>query len=285
MPKQITRAELVGAFGDPIDENPTGIMQEAAFAAKNLDFRYLSIKVKAGDLAAAMQGLRAMNFRGINCTIPHKVEVLKYLDDIAPDAKLIGAVNTIVNEDGKLIGHNTDGKGFLRSVRDDAGIDVRGKRVVFLGAGGAARAMSVELALAEATHITIVNRDEARGNDLTQLIIQSTSTQAEFTHWQGEYAIPENADVLVNATPVGLYPDVGNMPAVNLLTLRRNLLVCDVIPNPPDTAFLQAARSAGARTLDGLGMLVYQGAAAFKLWTGVDAPVDVMRKALENIFG
>jgi shikimate dehydrogenase len=285
MPKQITRAELVGAFGDPIDENPTGIMQEAGFAARGLDFRYLSIKVKAGELAAALHGLRAMNFRGINCTIPHKVEVLKYLDAVAPDAKLIGAVNTLVNDGGKLTGHNTDGKGFLRSVQDDAGVDVRGKRVVFLGAGGAARAMSVELALADASHITIVNGDEARGQDLAQLLNQSTKTHAEFVPWRGEYAIPENADIVVNATPVGLYPDVGNLPAVNLLTLRRNLLVCDVIPNPPNTAFLQAARSAGARTLDGLGMLVYQGAAAFKLWTGVDAPVDVMRKALENVFG
>ncbi len=285
MPKQITRAELVGAFGDPIDENPTGIMQEAGFAAQGLDFRYLSIKVKAGDLAAALHGLRAMNFRGINCTIPHKVEVLKYLDEVAPDAKLIGAVNTIVNDGGKLIGHNTDGKGFLRSVQDDAGVDVRGKHVVFLGAGGAARAMSVELALADASHITLVNRDAARGQDLTQLLNRSTNTQAEFVQWQGEYAIPKSCDILVNATPVGLYPDVGNLPAVNLLTLRPDLLVCDVIPNPPNTAFLQAAHSAGTRTLDGLGMLVYQGAAAFKLWTGVDAPVDVMRKALENVFG
>ena len=284
MPKQITRAELVGAFGDPIDENPTGIMQEAGFAAKHLDFRYLSIKVKAGELATALQGLRAMNFRGVNCTIPHKVEVLKYLDEIAPDAKLIGAVNTIVNENGKLIGHNTDGKGFLRSVQEDAGIDVRGKRIVFLGAGGAARAMSVELALAAVAHITIVNRDEQRGQDLTHLLIHSANTKAEFVPWQGEYVIPADCDILVNATPIGLYPDVGNLPAVNLLTLRPNLLVCDVIPNPPDTAFLQAARSTGARTLDGLGMLVYQGAAAFKLWTGVDAPVDVMRRSLEEIF-
>ncbi len=282
---KVARAELVGAFGDPIDENPTGIMQEAAFAAAGLNWRYLLLKVAANDLGAAIEGIRAMSFRGINLTIPHKVAVLRHLDAIAPDAATIGAVNTVRREGNRLIGENTDGKGFLRAVREDAGVDPRGKRVVFLGAGGAARAMAVELALAGAAHVTVVNRTPGRGEELVRLLRSETPVQAEFVPWQGEYVIPPNADIVVNATSIGLYPAVDVLPPVSLDSIRPGLLVCDVIPNPPRTAFLEAAAARGARTLDGLGMLVYQGAIGFKLWTGVEPDVAVMRRTLEKVFG
>ena len=143
------RAELVGAFGCPIDENPTGVMEEAAFAAKGLNYRYLTIKVNKGDLEPAVQAVRAFNMRGVNCTIPHKVEVLKYLDELSVAAEIIGAVNTIINNDGKLFGENTDGKGFITALKD-AGVSVAGKNITVLGAGGASRAISVECALAGA---------------------------------------------------------------------------------------------------------------------------------------
>ncbi|MCX6032936.1 MAG: shikimate dehydrogenase [Chloroflexi bacterium] len=282
---KVARAELVGAFGDPIDENPTGIMQEAAFAAAGLNWRYLLLKVAADDLGAAIEGIRAMSFRGINLTIPHKVAVLQHLDAIVPDAATIGAVNTVRREGNRLIGENTDGKGFLRSVREDAGVDPRGKRVVFLGAGGAARAMTVELALAGAAHVTVVNRTPGRGEELVRLLRSKTPVQAEFVPWQGEYAIPPDADMVVNATSIGLYPAVDVLPPVALGSIRPGLLVCDVIPNPPRTAFLKAAAARDARTLDGLGMLVYQGAIGFKLWTGVEPDIAVMRRALEEVFG
>ena len=278
------RSELVGAFGDPIDENPTGIMQEAAFAAAGLNWRYLLLRVTAEDLSAAITGIRAMHFRGINLTIPHKVAVLKYLDEVAPDAALIGAVNTVRRVATRLIGENTDGKGFLRSVREDAGVDPAGKRIVFLGAGGAARAMSVELALAGASHITIVNRTPARGEELVRTLNQKTPAKAEFVHWIGDYPVSPEADILVNATSIGLYPNTGDTPPVMMVTVGPDLLVCDVIPNPPQTAFLTAAAARGARTLDGLGMLVYQGAIGFKLWTGVEPSIPVMRQALEKVF-
>ena len=281
----VARAELVGVFGDPVDENPTGIMQEAAFEAVGLNWRYLALKVTAADLARAVAGLRAMNFRGINLTIPHKIAVLQYLDRIAPDAALIGAVNTVRREGELLIGENTDGKGFLRSVRDDAGMDPAGKRIAFLGAGGAARAMSVELALAGAAHITVVNRTQGRGAELVRLLRERTPVKADLVEWRGEYAVPEDTDILVNATSIGLFPDHAAVPAVVLSSIRPGLLVCDVIPNPPHTAFLAAAAGRGARTLDGLGMLVYQGAIGFKLWTGEEPPIDVMRSALERVFG
>lgn len=282
---QSYKAELVGVFGYPVAENPTGVMQEAAFRARGLNWRYLTIEVRPEDLEAAMVGLRAFNMRGINLTIPHKVAVIQYLDRLSPEAEVMGAVNTVVREDDELIGHNTDGKGFLRSVHEDAGVDPRGKRIVFLGAGGAARAMTVELALAGAAHITVVNRTPSRGHELVRKLREKTPVEAEFVPWQGEYAVPPEADILVNATPIGLFPNVEEMPGVAMASIRPDLLVCDVIPNPPRTAFLHAAEARCARTLDGLGMLVYQGAIAFQMWTGVEAPVAVMRRALEEVFG
>ncbi len=282
---KVSRAELVGVFGDPVDENPTGLMQEAAFRALGLDWRYITMRVEAGDLQAAVAGLRVMNFKGINLTIPHKVAVLQHLDRVAEDAAIMGAVNTVRREGALLIGENTDGKGFLRSIREDAGVDSRGKRVVFIGAGGAARAMSVEMALKGAAHITIVNRTAARGQALAKLLQEHTRTQVDFVLANGDYLVPANTDILVNATSIGLYPNVSEMPPVDMDSIRAGLLVCDVIPNPPRTAFLRAAEKCGARTLDGLGMLVYQGAIAFKMWTGQDAPVAVMRQTLQEVFG
>ncbi len=278
------KAELVGVFGHPIAENPTIVMQEAAFQTLNLNWRYLTIEVYPQDLAAAMQGLRAMNLRGINLTIPHKVEVLKYLDEVAPDAALIGAVNTVRREGDKLIGENTDGKGFLRALQD-VPLDPAGKRVVILGAGGAARAISVELALASAGHLTVVNRSIGRGQELANLLTTKTRTPAQFVEWTSTYAIPSNTDIVVNATSIGLFPDSAAQPDLAYDTIAPNLIVCDVIPNPPYTRFLQEAERRGAKTLDGLGMLVYQGAIGFKMWTGLDAPIDVMYQALKEVFG
>ncbi len=278
------KAELVGVFGYPVAENPTGVMQEAAFQDRGLNWRYLTIEVRPKDLGEAMIGLRAFNMQGVNLTIPHKVAVIQYLDRLSPEAELIGAVNTVVIEGDELVGHNTDGKGFLRSVRDDAGVDPAGKRIVFIGAGGAARAMSVEFALAGAASITIVNRSPSRGQELAKHLSEKTPAEAQSVHWQGEYSVPPEANILVNATSIGLFPNVEESPSVNMTSIRPDLLVCDVIPNPPHTAFLRAAEAASARTLDGLGMLVYQGAIAFQMWTGVEAPIPVMHRALEEVF-
>ncbi len=158
VPAPSYKADLVGVFGYPVVENPTIVMQEAAFQALGLNWRYLTIEVRPEQLADAVAGLRAFNMAGINLTIPHKVAVIPYLDALSPEAALIGAVNTVVRDGDRLVGHNTDGKGFVRSIREDAGLDPAGTRVVFLGAGGAARAMAVEMALAGAAHITVVNR-------------------------------------------------------------------------------------------------------------------------------
>jgi len=279
------KAELVGVFGHPVAENPTIVMIEAAFQEMSLNWRYLTIEVYPQDLADAFKGLRAMNFQGVNLTIPHKVEVLKYLNKVADDARLMGAVNTVRREGDKLIGENTDGKGFLRSLREDAGVDPAGKRIVVLGAGGAARAMTVELALAGAAHITLVNRSMERGQVLVELLNQKTPVTAEFVEWNNTYAIPADTDVVANATSIGLFPNVNDKPDIDYNTITPNMVVCDVIPNPPRTPFLQEAEARGVKTLDGLGMLVYQGAIGFKMWTGLAAPVEVMHRALAEAFG
>jgi len=279
------KAELVGVFGSPVAENPTGVMQEAGFAALGLNWRYLTMEVRREDLAAAVQGMRAMNFAGINCTIPHKVAVLQYLDEVSPDARLMGAVNTVRRDGDRLIGENTDGKGFLRALHDDAEVDPQGKRVVVLGAGGAARAVCVELALAGARSIEVVNRTPQRGQELVSLLNEHTPVNATFVTWMSGMRIAEDTDLLVNCTSIGLFPDVDGIPDIDTRAIAPHMVVCDVIPNPPHTPLLRVAAARGAKTIDGLGMLVYQGAIAFKMWTGCDAPVDVMKTALAAEFG
>jgi shikimate dehydrogenase len=275
------KEELVGVFGHPVAENPTVVMLAAAFEALKLNWRYLTIEVLPEDLAAAMNGLRALNMRGITLPIPHKVEVLNYLDEVSPEALLMGAVNTVVRRENRLIGENTDGKGFMRALTQDAQMDPRGKKIVVLGAGGAARAITVELALAGAEQITMVNRSEERGQMLTDLLTSKTPTTAKFERWQGIYTIPSDAYIFINATSIGLPPNADEKPDVGYGSILPSMLVCDVIPAPV-TPFLSEAKARGAAVLDGLGMLVYQGAIGFKIWTGEEAPVEVMHQALSR---
>ena len=279
------KAELVGCFGQPIAENPTGAMQEAAFRALGLNWRYLTVEVPPQKLRDAILGLRAFGMRGVNLTIPHKVAVMEHLDQIAPDAAIIGAVNTVRREDDRLIGENTDGKGFLRGVRTDAGVDPRHKRVVVLGAGGAARAIVTELALAGAADVLVLNRSESRGEQMVASLVSKTQGPIRFAPWQGIYAVPGGVDILVNATSIGLFPDVDSMPPVDLRDASPGMLVSDVVFNPPETRLLRTARQRGLAVLDGLAMLVYQGVIGFELWTGQKAPEAVMKEALRHAFG
>ena len=276
------KQELVGVFGFPVAENPTQAMIEPAFDALGLAWRYLTVEVRPERLAEAVQGARAMGWRGFNCTIPHKVAVIPHLDGLSPAAEKIGAVNCVVARDGRWIGDNTDGKGFVESVRAVRAIDRL--KAVILGAGGAARAIGVELALAGASSITVVNRSAERGATLARDIQAKTGIPAEFVLWEGTYPIPPDADLIVNATSIGLFPDVSACPSIDFGTLSPRLLVCDVIPNPPKTPFLRLAERQGCRTLDGLGMLVNQGVIGIKLWTGLDPDPEVMRKSLEMVF-
>jgi shikimate dehydrogenase len=270
-------------LGCPVDENATVVIMEAAFEALNLNYRYNTTLVYPQDLETAIKALKAFNMKGTHITIPHKVEVLKYLDHISETAALMGAVNTIYLKDGKTYGENTDGKGFIVSLID-AKIQLKGQRVVVLGAGGAARAMTIELAGAGVSHITIVNRGKERGEALVDLLNRKTSVNAEYVPWNKTFSIPKETGVVVNATSIGMYPDP-NKPDIDYSALPGSMVVCDGVHNPVQTPFLKEVAKKGCKTLDGFSMLINQGAISFKLWTGHDAPVDVMRNALAREFG
>lgn len=274
---------LVGSFSEGADDNPTVTMIEAAFARSHLNSRYVNCEVAPADLEDAVRGARAMGWVGFNCSIPHKIAVVEYLDGLGVSAELIGAVNCVVRRGGRFIGENTDGRGFveaLRPVRDPAGC-----HVVVLGAGGAGRAIAVELGLAGAREVTVVNRDAARGRDLAAIVARGTGAEASWAPWREAYEVPDGADVLVNATPVGLTPNDHAMPDVDLRTLRPEMVVADVVFNPPQTRFLGEAAHRGAVTVDGLGMLVEQGVLSVRYWAGVDPDRAVMREALAQAFG
>lgn len=276
------KQELTACFGQPVAENPTQVMMEAAYRHHGLDWRYLTIEVAPYDLAAAVAGARAMGFRGFNCTIPHKVAVIQHLDGLGESASLMGAVNCVVRRGDQLIGENTDGKGFVKSLREL--VDPTGKRVVMFGAGGAARAIGVEVALAGATHITIVNRSTERGEELVSLLNAKVPAEAEFLHWDQTYAVPAETDIVINATSIGLFPDVDARLDLDIKSLTSDMVVADVIPNPPRTNLVRDAESRGCRVIDGLGMLVNQGTIGVEYWSGIDPDPAVMRQALEAVF-
>jgi shikimate dehydrogenase len=257
-------------------------MIEAAYRYHGLDWRYLTIEVSPENLRDAVRGARAMGFVGFNCTLPHKVAVIQYLDGLGESAALMGAVNCVVRREGKWIGENTDGKGFVEALRPLT--DPAGKRVVMFGAGGAARAIGVEMALAGARHITVVNRGRDRGVELARLLTENAKVAAEFLPWAGDYRVPSDTDVLINATSIGLFPDVDARLALDVNSLRPGLIVADVIPNPPRTRLVREAETRGCRVIDGLGMLVNQGVIGIRHWTGIDPDPAVMRRALEEVF-
>jgi shikimate dehydrogenase len=272
------RTSLCGLMGDPVEHSLSPAMHNAAFRALGLDYAYLPFHVRSGDLPAALQGMRALNIRGLNVTIPHKVEVIRLLDKLDPLAEQIGAVNVLLNESGRLTGYNTDAQGFLRMLAGQ-GIEPRGKNIVVLGAGGAARAICFALA-SQGAALTIVNRTAARAQACAGDISKAFGTQVkvlEQDHENLAYALA-NGGLLVNATSVGMQPDCGSTPVGRDL-LGPNLTVVDIIYNPSQTKLLKEAAKAGARTISGLEMLIWQGALAFEIWTGRQPPLDVMRRA------
>jgi len=275
-------SRLTGSFAMPAAENPTVAMMEAAFRHHGLDIRYINCEVPPEKLGDAVRGARGMGWIGFNCSIPHKVAVIEHLDRLGDSAAVIGAVNCAVRRGEKFIGENTDGKGFLQSLREV--VDPAGKEIVLFGAGGAARAIGVEAALAGARRITVVNPSEDRGRTLVDLLNAKTRTPSELVVERGPYRIPEGTDILANATSIGLYPDVDGRLDLDVESLRPELVVADVIPNPPRTFLIREAEKRGCRVLDGLGMVVNQGVIGVKYWTGADVDPSVMRKTLQDLF-
>ena len=273
---------LVGSMSEGASGNPTVAMIEAAFAHHGLHWRYLNMEVTPADLGAAVRGAKAMGFRGFNCSLPHKVTVIPHLDGLGESAAAMGAVNCVVRRGDAFIGENTDGKGFLRSL--EAIEDPHGKSVVLFGAGGAARAIAVELALAGVRSLTVVNRSEARGAELANLLRERLKIEAAHTVWSGEHAVPAGTDIVINATSIGLYDPEARLP-LDCATLRPGMVVADVVFNPVRTRLLIDAAARGCRPLDGLGMLVNQGILGVHYWTGVAPDAAVMRAALESAMG
>jgi shikimate dehydrogenase len=269
---------LTGSFSTPAADNPTVAIMEAAYAFHGIDARYINCDVTTEDLADAVRGATAMGWIGFNCSLPHKVAVIDMLDELAESARLIGAVNCAVRRYDRWIGENTDGQGFLASL--STLVEPAGQRVLILGAGGAARAIAVELALAGAAELWVANRNLGKAAEIADLVNAETSSPCTAVEWRQELTVPASASVVVNATSLGL-PGSGKVP-LSFDVIPMGLVVCDVIPNPPDTSLLQRARQAGARTLDGRGMLLNQGAINIELWTGVDPDREVMGRALDE---
>jgi len=258
-------------------------MQNAAFRSVGVDWQYLDFRVAPSQLEAAVRAARTLEFSGLNLTIPHKVAVVPLLDDLEASAEICGAVNTVRRDpDGRFVGLNTDGMGFLWALRD-AGLAPDGLDVVLLGAGGAARAVAVELALAGAARIQVANRSSDRRDSLVALLRSRTRAAASGLEWTGRLRVPP-CDVLVDCTPVGMGTGAAadEMVAVDLRGLAPATIACDLNPETSDSALLRTARALGHRTLGGLPMLARQGAAGFAAWTGLQAPLELMSAELES---
>ncbi|HHW28267.1 MAG TPA: shikimate dehydrogenase [Syntrophomonadaceae bacterium] len=272
--------KVYGLFGDPVEHSLSPIMHNTAFQALGLDCVYLPFLVKSKDIASAVQAVRALHLAGVNLTIPLKECVLPYLDEVEKEAELIGAVNTMINRDGRLCGYNTDAPGFLAALKA-AGFNPSGKNAVILGAGGAARAVSFALAQEGVRGIHIFNRSVEKAEKLAA----DLNAAYQFPTTAGDLssdlaAALKGAELLVNATPVGMYPNHNAEPLLTRNQLHQGLLVCDLIYNPLQTRLLKEAEAAGCRFLNGVGMLVWQGALAFQLWTGEKAPAALMEEAV-----
>jgi shikimate dehydrogenase len=280
-PAITAQTSLVGLIGWPLEHSLSPVMHNAAFAALGINWAYVPLPVRPEDVETALSGLAALNFVGVNVTIPHKQAVMRYIDELSDAARLTGAVNTIHISGGKYYGYNSDAIGFLNSLHE-AGCDPKGLRVVILGAGGAARAAVYALARAGADSVVVINRTAERAaflvDDLNLAFPDSTLSFEELST-QTLIDLNNQVDLIVNTTSVGMYPHVETSPWPAEVPFPKGATVCDLVYNPLETVFLVQARAANAPTIDGLGMLIHQGAFALEQWTGQEAPVDIMRQA------
>jgi shikimate dehydrogenase len=278
------KTQVCGVIGDPIEHTMSPVMHNAAFKKLGMDYWYVPFRVRKEELGKAIEGMRALNIRGLNVTIPHKVAIIPFLDKVDPLVEKIGAVNTIVNDEGVLTGYNTDATGFLQALLEK-GVEPEGKNIAILGAGGASRAISFILA-ERGAHLVILNRRLNRAEELADRISQFFGeVKALVLNEENLAMVLAKADVLVNATSIGMSPNTDET-LVPARLLNPSLVVFDIVYNPIKTRLLKEAEVAGAKTISGIDMLVWQGALAFEKWTGRKAPVELMReeaiKALEN---
>lgn len=271
------QTQLLGVMGHPIAHSKSPHMHNRALIVQQLPYIYLAFDVHPKQLPNAVDGMRALGARGWNVTIPHKVSIMPLLDEVSDDAREIGAVNTVVNDGGRLIGTNTDGTGYLRSLQEETGLDVSDQRVLVIGAGGAARGVAYALAKAGAANIVIANRTLEQAEQLSTLISHITHVKAiqlgEIGNWINDRTL------IVNTTSVGMHPNVDASP-LEATVLPEGVIVSDLIYNPPKTMLLKQAEKRGCVIHNGLGMFVHQGALAYEKWTGVKPPTGVMREVV-----
>ena len=275
-----SKTKIICIIGNPIEHSMSVAMHNAAIQKLGIDYIYIAFNVFPKDLPNAINGFRSLNIKGASVTIPHKISVMKYLDKIEPMAKNIGAINTIKNENGILIGRNTDGEGFLKSIKE-SGYNLKNKKIVLFGAGGAARACAFYLAK-EVREITIINRSNNRSNDLISKLEANYEISIKSINLSKSEDIRkeiEDSDMLVNTTPVGMYPNI-NESLIKQSWLHPNLFVVDIIYSPIQTKLLQEASSIGCKVLSGVDMLVNQGIIAFKWWTGFSPDKKLMKKVV-----
>ena len=274
---------MTGMLGHPVAENPIDRMFDAVYSHYGLNWQFWKCDVASEkELGAALAGVRALGFAGACITVPYKVAAIPYLDEADADVRAIGAVNWMTIEGGRLIGHNNDGKGVVRAIRKVT--PIAGKRVAMLGAGGAGRAMAVELAWAGAAHMTIITRRESQGVEVADLITRVSSVPAEWLAWSGKVAIPEGTEILMNATHLGCAPDLEAVP-VDWCSIPDRTTVVDVITNPRLTPFLHIARHKGCLVVDGVEMLVQLAMQIFEAWTGIQPSEAVFQQAVAVALG
>jgi shikimate dehydrogenase len=268
----------VGLIGDPVAHSMSPPMHNAAFDYIGLDFVYVPFNVKNTALGEAIKCAQALRIKGLNVTIPHKTSVMEFLDIIDKPAELIGAVNTIKFDENGATGYNTDGLGAVKALEEVT--SVNNKKVVIIGAGGAARAVAFQLILSGIESLTIINRTPEKALKLKNEITSKIESNVAYGNLEILEKEISKADILIDTTPIGMYPHINDEPVIMAEMMRSDLVVNDLVYNPLDTVLLKEADKAGAKGVSGLKMLIYQGAEAFKIWTGVDAPVDIMEDAI-----
>ena len=283
-----THTRLVGVIGWPIEHSLSPAMQNAALREMGLNWVYLAFAVEPARVGEALDGVRGLGLVGLNVTIPHKSAVIEHLDKIDDAVEALGVANTIVRrEDGSLMGHNTDGPGFLRSLTEH-GHGVEDRAVTLIGAGGSARSVAWACADRGAKSVTVVNRTPERAEEVAELVRRTTGLDrvaaVGLDSAEAEEAVG-GADVVVDCTSVGMHPKHEVDPVIPAAWMRPGQVVADLTYNPIDTVLLQAARGAGAETVDGAGMLVHQGAISLQYWSGEEPPVETMRRALLEALG
>ncbi len=277
------KTTVYGIIGHPVKHSLSPLMQTAAFEALGIDAVYVPFDVDPENLGEAVNGLRALNVKGFNVTVPHKESVIEHLDFVDEDAEFLEAVNTVKNEDGQLTGYNTDADGFLQSLIEE-GIEIEDKRITMFGAGGAARAVGYAVLKGGAKFLNVVNRNFSKGKVVGELLGNRGNVLVFPLKETTVAALLEDTDIVINTTSVGMKPD--DPPLFDYSLIPEGITVVDIIYNPAETPLLKAAKEKGCKTVNGLGMLIHQGAIAFKIWTGKEAPIEVMKSVLkEELYG